>query len=95
MPASQLPDPQALRIRAVLNGDVMQDATTADMIFGVAELLTFIQQAITLEPGDLVATGTPEGVGVFRSPPVFLAPGDEIAVEIDGVGRLANQVIRA
>jgi 2-keto-4-pentenoate hydratase/2-oxohepta-3-ene-1,7-dioic acid hydratase in catechol pathway len=93
VPAADVPDPQALRIRALLNGETMQDATTADMIFGVDELVAFVSEAITLSPGDLIATGTPEGVGVFRDPPVFLAPGDEIVVEIDGVGRLANRVV--
>jgi 2,4-didehydro-3-deoxy-L-rhamnonate hydrolase len=73
---------------------VMQDATTADMIFPVDELLAFVQEAITLSPGDLIATGTPEGVGAFRSPPVFLAEGDEITVEIEGIGRLTNRVNR-
>jgi 2-keto-4-pentenoate hydratase/2-oxohepta-3-ene-1,7-dioic acid hydratase in catechol pathway len=92
VPASLVPDPQALRIRALLNGAVMQDATTADMIFPVNELLAFVQEAITLTPGDLIATGTPEGVGVFRTPPVFLADGDEITVEIEGIGRLTNRV---
>jgi 2-keto-4-pentenoate hydratase/2-oxohepta-3-ene-1,7-dioic acid hydratase in catechol pathway len=62
------------------------------MIFGVAELIAFASEAITLEPGDLLLTGTPEGVGVFRDPPRFLADGDEVVVEIDGVGRLANPV---
>lgn len=90
--ADRITDPQALRIRALLNGEVMQDATTADMIFSVDELVSFVQEAITLAPGDLIATGTPEGVGVFRTPPVFLADGDEITVEIEGVGRLSNRV---
>jgi 2-keto-4-pentenoate hydratase/2-oxohepta-3-ene-1,7-dioic acid hydratase in catechol pathway len=92
--ASEVPDPQALRIRALLNGDLMQDSTTERMIFPVEEIVRFVSEAITLAPGDLVATGTPEGVGVFRKPPVFLADGDEIVVEIDGVGRLANRVRR-
>ena len=92
VPAERVPDPQALRVRALLNGEVMQDATTAEMIFSVDELLSFVQEAITLSPGDLVATGTPEGVGAFRVPPVFLSDGDEITVEIDGIGRLTNRV---
>jgi 2-keto-4-pentenoate hydratase/2-oxohepta-3-ene-1,7-dioic acid hydratase in catechol pathway len=92
VPASDVPDPQALRIRCLVNGEVRQDSTTADMIFGVAELIAFASEAITLEPGDLLLTGTPEGVGVFRDPPRFLADGDEVVVEIDGVGRLANPV---
>jgi 2-keto-4-pentenoate hydratase/2-oxohepta-3-ene-1,7-dioic acid hydratase in catechol pathway len=95
VPAAFVPDPQALSIRAVLNGEVMQHASTADMIFSVPEIVAFVQQAITLTPGDLVATGTPEGVGVFRSPPVFLRDGDEISVEIDGVGTLTNRVVAA
>jgi len=92
VPASEIPDPQALPIRALLNGALMQDSTTANMIFGVEEIVRFVSEAITLRPGDLIATGTPAGVGVFRDPPVFLQPGDEIAIEIDGVGRLVNRV---
>ena len=93
VPAHAL-DPSDLAIRTVLNGEVMQEATTADMIFGVDELVSFISQAITLTPGDLIATGTPEGVGAFRDPPVFMQDGDEIVVEIEGIGRLANRVVR-
>ena len=78
VPAADIPDPQALGIRAILNGEVMQDSTTANMVFGVAEIVAFVSQAITLEPGDLILTGTPAGVGVFRDPPVLLQPGDEI-----------------
>jgi 2-keto-4-pentenoate hydratase/2-oxohepta-3-ene-1,7-dioic acid hydratase in catechol pathway len=63
------------------------------MVFGVAKLIAFISQAITLEPGDLIATGTPDGVGVFRDPKVFLQPGDEISVEIEGIGLLTNPVV--
>jgi 2-keto-4-pentenoate hydratase/2-oxohepta-3-ene-1,7-dioic acid hydratase in catechol pathway len=94
VPAAAIPDPQALPIRAILNGELMQDSTTANMIFGVEEIVRFVAEAITLRPGDLIATGTPAGVGVFRDPPVFLQPGDEIAVEIDGLGRLVNRVSR-
>ena len=93
VPAAVVPDPQALSIRAVLNGEVMQDASTADMIFTVAELVAFVQEAITLAPGDLLATGTPEGVGAFRDPPVFLRDGDEITVEIESIGTLASRVV--
>ena len=92
VPAAAVPDPQALRIRCLVNGELRQDSTTADMIFSVAELIAFVSEAITLEPGDLLLTGTPPGVGVFRDPPVFLADGDEVVVEIDGVGRLASPV---
>lgn len=92
VPAAEVPDPQALRIRAILNGETMQESTTAMMVFGVAELIAFISQAITLEPGDLIATGTPAGVGVFREPPVFMRPGDEITIEIEELGALTNPV---
>jgi len=95
VPASEIPDPQALGIRAVLNGETMQESTTANMVFGVAEIIAFVSQAITLEPGDLIATGTPAGVGAFRDPPVFMQPGDEITIEIDGVGALTNAVTAA
>ena len=93
VPASEIPDPQALGIRAILNGQVMQDSTTANMVFGVAEVVAFISQAITLEPGDLIATGTPAGVGIFRDPQVLLEAGDEITIEIDGIGSLTNPVV--
>jgi 2-keto-4-pentenoate hydratase/2-oxohepta-3-ene-1,7-dioic acid hydratase in catechol pathway len=92
--ASEVADPQALRIRALLNGEVVQDSTTANMVFGVAELIAFITQAITLEPGDLILTGTPAGVGAFSDPQRFLEDGDEIAVEIEGLGTLVNPVRR-
>jgi 2-keto-4-pentenoate hydratase/2-oxohepta-3-ene-1,7-dioic acid hydratase in catechol pathway len=62
------------------------------MVFGVAEIIAFISQAITLEPGDLIATGTPAGVGAFRKPAAFMQPGDEITIEIDGIGTLTNPV---
>ncbi|HZQ16363.1 MAG TPA: fumarylacetoacetate hydrolase family protein [Gaiellaceae bacterium] len=94
VPASEVPDPQALPIRAILNGEVMQDSHTSNMIFGVAEIVSFVSQAITLEPGDLIITGTPAGVGAFRDPKVWLQPGDEIAIEIDGLGRISNPVVR-
>jgi 2-keto-4-pentenoate hydratase/2-oxohepta-3-ene-1,7-dioic acid hydratase in catechol pathway len=92
VPAADVPDPQTLRIRAILNGQVMQDSTTANMVFGVAEIISFVSQAITLEPGDLILTGTPAGVGVFRDPKVLLQPGDEITIEIEGLGSLTNPV---
>jgi 2,4-didehydro-3-deoxy-L-rhamnonate hydrolase len=92
VPAHDIPDPQALPIRAVLNGETMQDSSTSNMIFGVAEVVAFVSQAITLEPGDLIITGTPAGVGAFRDPPVWMKPGDEITIEIDGVGSITNPV---
>jgi 2-keto-4-pentenoate hydratase/2-oxohepta-3-ene-1,7-dioic acid hydratase in catechol pathway len=72
--------------KAILNGQVMRDSTTANMVFGVAETVSFVSQAITLDPGDLILTGTHAGVGVFRDPKVLLQPGDEITIEIEGLG---------
>ena len=92
VPAAEVPDPQALAIRAIVNGDVLQDSSTSNMIFTVAEIIAYISQAITLEPGDLIATGTPAGVGAFRDPPIWLQPGDEVTIEIEGLGALTNPV---
>jgi 2-keto-4-pentenoate hydratase/2-oxohepta-3-ene-1,7-dioic acid hydratase in catechol pathway len=93
VPAAEIPDPQALRVRALLNGELMQDGHTSDMVFSVRELIAFITAGITLEPGDLVLTGTPPGVGFARKPPVFLRAGDTITVEIEGIGELTNPVV--
>ncbi|HET7646963.1 MAG TPA: fumarylacetoacetate hydrolase family protein [Gaiellaceae bacterium] len=95
VPAAEVPDPQALPIRAILNGEVMQDSSTSNMIFGVAEIVSFVSQAVTLEPDDLIITGTPAGVGAFREPRVWLKPGDEITIEIDGVGAITSPVTAA
>lgn len=92
VPREEIPDPQDLAIRAILNGEVLQDSTTANMIFGVAELIAYITQVITLEPGDLIATGTPAGVGAFRKPKRFMESGDEITIEIERIGALTNPV---
>jgi 2,4-didehydro-3-deoxy-L-rhamnonate hydrolase len=92
VPAAAVPDPHALGIRAILNGETMQDSTTANLIFGIDEIISYASQTSTLEPGDLILTGTPAGVGVFRDPPRLLQPGDEITIEIDGVGSLTNPV---
>ncbi|MEA2610560.1 MAG: hypothetical protein QOG32_286, partial [Chloroflexota bacterium] len=100
--ADEIADPQALRLgswRIPASGPDagrevrMQDATTADMIWSVAELVEHISRAITLEPGDIIATGTPSGVGVFRDPPVFLEPGDSVRCEIEGIGSVENPII--
>ena len=88
----EIDDPQALAIRCVLNGETMQDSSTSQMIFSVAEIIAYVTRVITLEPGDLIATGTPAGVGVFRDPKVLLKDGDEVSVEIEGVGTLTNPV---
>jgi 2-keto-4-pentenoate hydratase/2-oxohepta-3-ene-1,7-dioic acid hydratase in catechol pathway len=93
--AEEVPDPQALRIRCLVNREVVQDSSTAQMIFTVAELIAFISDGITLEPGDLILTGTPAGVGWVRKPPLYLADGDEVTVEIEGIGSLTNPVRRA
>lgn len=93
--ADELPDPQSLPIRTVLNGEVMQDSNTEMMIWSVAELIAFITTTITLQPGDVISTGTPHGVGVARDPQRFLADGDEMTIEIEGVGSLTNPVRQA
>jgi 2,4-didehydro-3-deoxy-L-rhamnonate hydrolase len=95
VPRDEVPDPQNLAIRAVLNGETRQESTTANMVFGVAELIAYVTRTITLEPGDLIATGTPAGVGAFRDPPAFMQPGDEITIEIEGLGSLTNPVTAA
>jgi 2-keto-4-pentenoate hydratase/2-oxohepta-3-ene-1,7-dioic acid hydratase in catechol pathway len=95
VPAADVPDPHALPIRALLNGETVQDSSTANMIFGIDEVISYASRTSTLEAGDLILTGTPAGVGVFRKPPRLLRPGDEITVEIDGVGSLTNPVTGA
>ena len=90
--ADEIPDPQALGIRCRVNGATLQDSTTAEMIFGVAEIISYLSQYLTLEPGDVIATGTPVGVGFARTPPIFLGDGDVVEVEIDGIGTLSNPV---
>jgi len=93
VPAADVPDPHALPIRALLNGEVVQDSTTANLVFGVDEVISYASQTATLEAGDLILTGTPAGVGIFRRPPRLLQPGDEITIEIDGIGSLTNPVV--
>jgi 2,4-didehydro-3-deoxy-L-rhamnonate hydrolase len=88
----EIEDPQDLSIRCVLNGEVMQDGTTSKMIFSVAELVSFLSQAMTLVPGDVIVTGTPPGVGSARDPQVWLKDGDEVTIEIEGLGTLTNPV---
>jgi 2-keto-4-pentenoate hydratase/2-oxohepta-3-ene-1,7-dioic acid hydratase in catechol pathway len=92
--ADEVPDPLNLGIRLRLNGQTMQDSSTRQMIFGPAEVLAYVSQIVTLQPGDLVFTGTPPGVGFVRKPPVFLKPGDVVEVEIDGLGTLRNHVVQ-
>jgi 2-keto-4-pentenoate hydratase/2-oxohepta-3-ene-1,7-dioic acid hydratase in catechol pathway len=90
----EIADPQALKIEGILNGQMMQSSNTKMMIFGVAYLIHYITQGITLEPGDVIATGTPEGVGVFRKPPVLLKDGDVFEVAIEGLGALRNTFVK-
>jgi 2-keto-4-pentenoate hydratase/2-oxohepta-3-ene-1,7-dioic acid hydratase in catechol pathway len=92
VPREEIADPQQLGIRCILNGETVQDSSTAQMIFSVAEIIAYVSQVITLEPGDLIATGTPAGVGVFKDPKVLLKDGDEVSIEIDGLGTLTNPV---
>jgi 2,4-diketo-3-deoxy-L-fuconate hydrolase len=87
-----IPDPQNLFIRAILNGETVQDGTTSRMIFSVAELVSFLSQGMTLEPGDVIITGTPPGVGMARDPQLWMKPGDEVSIEIEGLGTLTNPV---
>lgn len=91
--ADEIPDPHTLRITLELNGTVMQDSNTSELIFRVPQLIEFITSSITLEPGDVIATGTPPGVGYARKPPVFLKPGDVMEVGIDRIGRLGNPIV--
>ena len=93
MTAEELPPGAAgLRIRSRLNGRVMQDANTGDMIFPVAETVALLSECLTLEPGDLLVMGTPAGVGYARKPPVWMKAGDTIEVEIEGIGLLSNPI---
>jgi 2-keto-4-pentenoate hydratase/2-oxohepta-3-ene-1,7-dioic acid hydratase in catechol pathway len=88
--ADEIPDPQTLRIRCLVNGEALQDANTSDMIFPVSRLVAHASAAFTLEPGDVIMTGTPPGVGAFSKPPRFLKAGDEMTVEVERIGRLVN-----
>ena len=92
VPRDEIEDPQALAIRCIVNGETLQDSSTSQMIFSVAEIIAYVTSVITLEPGDLIATGTPAGVGVFRDPQVLLQDGDEVSVEIERLGTLTNPV---
>lgn len=91
--ADEIRDPQALAIHCDLNGQRVQDSSTREMIFGVAALISFCSHAFTLEPGDVILTGTPHGTGGFRNPRLFMQHGDTVTVEIEGVGRLRNHCV--
>ncbi|MBI3408298.1 MAG: fumarylacetoacetate hydrolase family protein [Planctomycetes bacterium] len=90
----EVPDPQNLAICLRLNGETMQDSNTKQLVFGVADLIAYLSQVFTLEPGDLIYTGTPPGVGFARKPPVYLKSGDVVEIEIEGLGVLRNPVVQ-
>jgi 2-keto-4-pentenoate hydratase/2-oxohepta-3-ene-1,7-dioic acid hydratase in catechol pathway len=91
--ADEIPDPQKLELRTTVNGEVLQQASTADMVFTVRQLIAYLSQTMTLLPGDVIATGTPSGIGAAWTPPRFLRPGDTVVISIDGVTELANPVV--
>ena len=91
----EIRDVQSLKIEGLLNGNVMQSSNTSKMIFSVAYLVSYLSQGITLEPGDVIASGTPDGVGAFRKPPVFLKDGDVFEVRVEKLGTLRNPITRA
>jgi 2-keto-4-pentenoate hydratase/2-oxohepta-3-ene-1,7-dioic acid hydratase in catechol pathway len=88
----EIPNPNALRIKTILNGQTMQDHTTGDMIFDVPTLIESLSSTMTLRPGSVILTGTPQGVGFARTPPVWLKQGDNVVIEIEKIGRLVNPV---
>ena len=90
--ADDVPDPEALRLSCHVNGEVRQDSTTADLVFGPRALVDFIAETCTLEPGDLILTGTPQGVGQAMDPPRFLSPGDVVRCEIEGLGTIEHRI---
>ena len=90
--ADEIPDPHALQLRCTVNGELRQDSSTGLMIHNIWQQIAYLSTAFTLEPGDLIATGTPSGVGISREPPQFLQPGDVVRCEIDGIGAIENKV---
>ncbi len=90
--ADEVPDPHDLRIRCWVNGELRQDSNTRELVFDVPRLVAYISRTCTLVPGDIISTGTPGGVGVYRKPPIFLKPGDVVEVEVEKLGRLRNRV---
>lgn len=90
--SNEIPDPHNLRISLALNGQTMQDSNTSNLIFKVPYLVSYLSQSVTWEVGDLISTGTPPGVGVFRKPPVFLKPGDTVSITVEKIGTLTNRV---
>ena len=90
--ADEVPEPENLRLRSWVNGDLRQDSSTNDLLFKIGELIDFISAACTLEPGDLILTGTPSGVGMAMDPPRFLDPGDTVRIEIEGLGAIEHPI---
>jgi 2-keto-4-pentenoate hydratase/2-oxohepta-3-ene-1,7-dioic acid hydratase in catechol pathway len=91
--ADEIDDPHNLDISLTLSGEQMQSSNTRNLIFGVPKLIAFLSSVFTLEPGDVIATGTPGGVGFARKPPRWLKPGDECRVRVEGIGELVNPVV--
>jgi 2-keto-4-pentenoate hydratase/2-oxohepta-3-ene-1,7-dioic acid hydratase in catechol pathway len=91
--ADEIADPHSLRISLTLNGETMQDSSTGNLIFKLPQLIAYLSSVFTLEPGDVIATGTPAGVGFARKPPRWLRPGDEVRIQIEGLGELVNPVV--
>jgi len=90
--ADEVPDPHALDISTTINGEVLQDSNTSDLIFKIPELIAYLSSVCTLEPGDVISTGTPSGVGAARTPPRWLRPGDDVVIRVQGLGELRNPV---
>ncbi len=93
MTADEIPDPQALRLWLSLNGKVVQDSSTSDMIFGVAKIVSYMSEFMALVPGDIISTGTPSGVGLGMKPQLFLKPGDVMELEVQGLGRQRQEAV--
>ncbi len=91
--ADEVADPHALRMWTSLNNEIMQDGSTADMRFSIPRMVSYLSEIVTLYPGDIITSGTPDGIGYFRTPPIALKPGDVVTVAIDGIGELTNPVV--
>ena len=91
--ADEVPDPEDLQLRTWVNDELRQDSRTSDLIFGIPQLVEFLRETITLERGDLILTGAPSGVGMALDPPRFLAPGDTVRIEIEGLGEIEHDVV--